>query len=417
MTEPTMTKLATCLAALASLSLACTSAKPPTCSAPAADAGAVSALETGNAEFASDLLVQFGGIADGGNFAYSPFSISAALAMTYAGANTTTATQMAQTLHFTPAQSDVPAAFAQIDCQIETDGQADNNQMNIANGLFGQQGEAFQQPFLNSLDQDYGAPLQQVDFATNATAATNTIDSWVSGQTQGKIPQLFQPGDLTSSTVLVLADAIYFKGSWATQFDASQTQTGSFSTSDSNQVQVPLMNQTATFDYLKGSNFAMLELPYAGNKLAMDIVLPDTVDDLPAVAGSFTAATFAGWVSQLSAPTQVAVTLPRFSLDSRFNLTQTLSGMGMPDAFIWQTADFSGIDGAHDLFIGIVVHEATVEVDETGTVAAAATGVGVSGAEAVAEPLTFDANRPFLFVLRDIATGTLLFVGQVTNPS
>jgi serpin B len=412
-----MTKLS-CLTALASLSLACTAAKPPTCSAPAADAGAVSALETGNAELASDLLAQAGSAADGGNFAYSPFSISAALAMTYAGANTTTATQMAQTLYFTPAQTDVPAAFAQIDCAVETDGQADNNQLSIANGLFGQQGTTFEQPFLTTLDQDYGAPLQQVDFLHDVTAATQTIDAWVSQQTEAKIPQLFQPGDLTSSTVLVLANAIYFKGSWATQFDASQTQTGSFSLSDSSQVLVPLMNQTASFGYLKGSNFALLELPYSGNKIAMDIVLPDNVDNLPAVASSFTGATFDGWVSQV-ATTTVQVTLPRFSLDTRLNLTQTLSGMGMPDAFDLGSspADFSGIDGAHDLFIGIVIHEATVEVDETGTVAAAATGVGVTGASIAFAPTVFDANRPFLFVLRDIPTGSLLFVGQVTNPS
>ena len=410
-----MTKLSTILAAVASLSLACAS-RPPTCSAPGADAGAVAALEAGNAELASDLLAQFGTLADGGNFAYSPFSISAALAMTYAGANTTTATQMAQTLHFTPAQGDVPAAFGQIDCQIETDGQADNNQMNIANGLFGQTGAVFEKPFLTTLDQDYGAPLQQVDFANDVTVATNTIDAWVSTQTEGKIPQLFQPGDLTNQTVLVLADAIYFKGAWATQFPTSATQTGTFTRADQSTVQVPLMNQTAGFGYSKGSDFAVLEMPYAGDKLAMDIVLPDAVDGLPALAASFTASTFAGWVSQLGSP-QVAVTLPKFSVDSRFNLTQTLSGMGMPDAFTWQVADFSGMDGQHDLFIGIVVHEATVEVDETGTVAAAATGVGMSGAEAVEEPLTFDANHPFLFVLRDLSTGTLLFVGQVTDPS
>ncbi len=413
-----MTKLGTCLAALAAASLACTTAKPPTCNAPAADAGAVSALETGNAEFASDLLAQFGGLADGGNFAYSPFSISAALGMTYAGAATTTATQMAQTLHFTPAQADVPAAFANLDCQIETDGQADNNQMSIANGLFGQQGKAFEQPFLSTLNQDYGAPLQQVDFASDPTGATNTIDGWVSTQTEGKIPQLFQPGDLTDQTVLVLADAIYFKGSWATQFNPSQTQTGTFTRTDSSTVQVPLMNQSASFGYSAGSGFAVLEMPYAGDKLAMDIVLPNAVDGLPALAQSFSAATFAGWVSQLGTTT-VAVTLPRFSLDSRFNLTQTLSGMGMPNAFdIGPTpADFSGIDGSNDLFIGIVVHEATVEVDETGTVAAAATGVGISGASAVEMPLTFDADHPFLFVLRDLVTGTLLFVGEVADPS
>jgi serpin B len=407
--------LAAALAGLAVASLACGPSKPPTCNAPAADAGAVTALEAGDADFASALLDQLASVADGGNFAYSPFSISAAMAMTYAGAATSTATQMAQTLDFTPAQGDVPAAFGQIACQIETDGEADGNQLNIANGLFGQTGATFEKPFLTTLDQDYGAPLQQVDFAGNLSGATQTVDSWVSQQTQGQIPQLFQQGDL-SGAVLVLADAIYFKGSWASPFAVAATQQGAFTLADASLVQVPLMNQSANFPYLKGTGFAVLEMPYAGGKLAMDVVLPDDAGGLPALAGSFNPTTFDGWTSQL-ATTDVQVTLPKFSLDARFNLTQTLSGMGMPDAFVPGTADFSGMDGAHDLYISVIIHQATVEVDETGTVAAAATGVGIAGLAAEAPPVTFDANHPFLFVLRDLSTGTLLFVGEVTNPS
>ena len=403
------------LAALASLATACAPPRAATCSAPAADAGAVAAIEAGNAQFATDLYAQLAEGADGGNFFYSPFSVTAALAMTYAGANGGTAAQMAQTLHLTPAAADVPAALAQIDCQVRTDGQAAGNQLSVANGLFGQKGMTFEAPFLNVLQADYGAPLQTLDFAGNPGGASQAIDGWVSDQTAGKIPELLQPGDVGQDARLVLANALYFKGSWAQKFDPAQTQPGPFTTSAGTQVQVPLMAQDVTAGYFKGSGFALLELPYAGKQLALDVVLPDAADGLPQLAESFTAEAFGGWVGQL-AQQDVAVTLPRFSLDSRFSLGATLSAMGMPLAF-GPEADFSGMDGAHDLYLGFVIHEATVDVDETGTTAAAATAVGMKRAAAVLPFATFDANHPFLFVLRDLPTGTLLFVGQLGNPA
>ncbi|HUB09894.1 MAG TPA: serpin family protein [Myxococcales bacterium] len=414
----TRADLLCCLAA--ATFVACQPAKPPppTCSAPAADAGAVSALETANAAFATDVFGQLEGGADGGNFFYSPFSISAALTMTYEGAATGTAQQMAQALHVDSiAAADVPPAFAQVDCQVQTDGQDQGNQLDVANRLFGQSGKTFEAPFLSVLGTDYGAPLQTVDFSTPsaAAAAAQTIDSWVSGQTDGEIPQLLQASDVAGAA-LVLANAIYFKGAWASAFPASATQAGPFTTGSGAQVQVPLMNQTASFPYYAGAGFALLELPYQGGKIAMDVLLPTTANGLATLAASFTGSAFQGWVSQLSA-TQVAVTLPRFTLTSRFQLPPVLEALGMTDAFEPLVADFSGMDAAHDLYLSAVIHQATVDVDESGTTAAAATAVVATGASAVIEPLAFDADHPFLFVLRDVPTNTLLFVGQVEDPS
>jgi serpin B len=393
--------------------------QPATCQAPAPSAGVQPAIETGNAEFASDLLTQLAGQQSGNNFFYSPYSISAALAMTYAGAATTTAQQMAQVLHLQTSAQDVPLGYAQLDCQLTTQGQANNNQLDIANGLFGQQGFSFQPAFLSVLQNDYGAPLQQVDFANNASGATQTIDQWVSAQTQGLIPELFSPGSLTSSTRLVLADAIYFKGNWASAFNAQYTMPAPFIASSTQTVQAPLMQQTANFGYMTGQGFSMLELPYAGGQLAMDVLLPSDVDGLPALVSAFSAASFSSWVAQLQS-TKVQVTLPKFSLQSSFNLNQTLIALGMTLAFDPTQADFSGMDGQHDLYIGLVVHQANVEVDESGSVAAAATGVAVLAGDAVSSnppQVTFNANHPFLIVLRDLSTGTLLFLGQLTNPS
>jgi serpin B len=393
--------------------------QPVTCQAPAASDGTLSGVESGNAEFATDLLGQLAQQQNGSNFFYSPYSISTALAMTYTGAATQTAQQMAQVLHLTPGAQDTPLAYAQLDCQIQTNGQTDGNQVDIGNGLFGQQGFTFLPAFLNTLANDYGAPLQQVDFINNANGAVTTIDQWVSTETEGQIPQLFAPGSLDSSVRLVLANAIYFKGNWLSGFKPENTSPGSFSTSSSSQVQTPLMNQTANFGYTAGQDFALLELPYAGGKMAMDVVLPGDVDGLPALVSSFSASNFTSWVSGLQSHL-VQVTLPKFNLTSNFDLSQTLQTMGMSLAFTAGSADFSGMDGQHDLFIGKVIHQATVEVDESGSVAAAATAVVVD-IDAVAGPgpngIIFNANHPFLIVLRDLSTGTLLFVGQVTDPS
>jgi serine protease inhibitor len=411
--ESSMTRLVLFATFAVLLNTACRSAKPATCSAPPADPATVSALESGNAGFNADLFPQLSTASNGGNFFYSPFSISSALAMTYAGANGDTAQQMQQTLHLP--SGDVGAAFANIDCENETDGQAGGNQLSIANGVFGQEGFGFQQPFLNTLKQDYGAPLQQVDFESNPDGSRQTINNWVSQETQGEIPNLLPQGSISQTTRMVLADAIYFKGVWTYQFDPSKTQQGPFSLTTTSQVQVPLMNQTATFGLYQGQGFAMLEMAYASDNIAIDVVLPDAVDGLSQVAASFTAANLSTWVSGLSQQ-KVAVTLPRFTLTSNFDLTRILAGMGMPLAFDPQNADFSGIDGKKDLYITAVIHQATVDVDESGTVAAAATGV-VTGISAVEEPAVFNATHPFLFLIRDRPTGTVLFVGQMTNPS
>jgi serpin B len=388
------------------------------CNAPNANANTLSAVESGDAGFATDLLTRLAEQAQGKNFFYSPHSVSMALAMTYGGAATQTASQMAQVLHLPESAAsaqDLPRAYSELNCAIQADGQAGGNQLDIANSLFGQQGVPFKTSFLNVLQNDYGAPLQQVDFMGNAQGATDTINQWVANQTQGLIPQLFAPGNLNGSTRLVLVNAIYFKGAWASAFDPSSTMPGTFLVSSTQQIQAPLMNQTAQFGYTRGDAFSLLELPYTGAKIAMDILLPDTVDGLAALLGEFTAAKLSAWTAQLQ-PTLMAVTLPKFTLSSNFILNQTLSAMGMPLAFQPGAADFSGMDGQRDLFIATVAHQAKLQVDESGTVAAAATGTGVH-AQVAHVPVAFNANHPFLLVLRDLGTGALLFVGQVTNPT
>jgi serpin B len=396
---------------------ACTPPQPVTCKAPAATPSTLSSVETGNSEFASSLLTQLAQKNSGPNFFYSPYSISAALAMTYNGAATQTAQQMAQVLNLPQTAQDVPLAYADLDCQIETNGQENGNQLNIANGLFGQQGFPFLASFLNVLQSDYNAPLQQVDFENNPNGATQTVDQWVSNETSGQIPQLFAPGSLDSSTRLVLAEAIYFKGNWASAFNPSNTNSAPFTVSSSQQVQASFMNQSGSFGYatVQAQSLTVLEMPYTGGKLAMDVLLPDAPDGLPALLSSFSAANFSSWVSGLQSA-MVQVSLPKLKLNSSFNLNPILQTMGMVLAFDPNNADFSGIDGAHDLFIEQVVHQATLEVDESGTVAAAATGVGV-GDSVAPQFQTFNANHPFLVVLRDLGTGTLLFIGEVSDPT
>ncbi len=420
-----MIRLAAPLAVLAALSLACGPSQPPgpigpsNCGAPpAADGGSVSALVSANGQFAVDLFGQLAAEADGGNVVASPFSVSAAFGMVYAGAAGTTADQIGQVFHF-PAAADLAPAFGALDCQLEGDAAGpDGGQLDIANRLFAQKTLPLQPAFLSLLQDDYGAPLQTVDFESDPNGALQSIDGWVSQNTAGMIPQLLQPGDVDSSTLLVLADALYFHGLWEAPFDPATTSPGPFQVSAQQSVQVPMMGaDVAGASYYRGSGFALLELPYQSHT-AMDIVLPDAVDGLPQLEAQLTAQSLQSWLGQLAIPPgggAIAVQLPRFDLDVRTVLNQPLQALGLTAPF--HGADFSGIDGAHDLSISKVVHEAVLKVTEAGTEAAAATAVVMTGALPAPPSTTFDANHPFLLLIRDLPTGEILFVGQVTNPA
>ena len=367
-------------------------------------------LVQGNNAFAFDLYSQVKG-ADG-NLFFSPFSVSTALAMTYGGARGQTETQMSEVLHFALPQERLHPAFGQLQTLWNSDDPERPYQLSVANALWARADFTILDTFLELTGTHYGAGLKQVDFQGATEQARLAINSWVEEQTQDKIKDLLKPGTLDPATLLVLTNAIYFKGTWQSQFDAAATADAPFTISPSRQVQVPMMHQKGNFRIGGGDGVQVLELPYSGRDLSMVVLLPSEPDGLAALEASLTADNLARWLAGLR-EREVRVDLPRFKMTSEFDLTKTLEAMGMTEAF-GVAADFSGIDGRRGLFISKVVHKAFVSVDEEGTEAAAATGV-VMKKTSIA-PL-FRADHPFVFVIRHNQTGSILFVGRVMDPT
>lgn len=403
---------------LTTLALACGPKVSPALDTCSVGGGAIPPLVQANTAFA---IALYGQLADAGpsqNLVTSPFSVSTALEMTAAGAAGETAQQLTAALSFPASETsqETASSYAALACKLGADGAMDGNQLLVANALFGQKGSAFEAPFTELLAKDYGSPLQQVDFKGNAEGARSTINAWVGDQTNGQIPTLLASGTVDSRTRLVLANALYFHGSWATAFDPTKTQNAPFHPPTGSAESVPTMNAQHRYPYLHAQGLAILELPYQGGTLALDLFLPDAQDGLPAVEASLTATELAGWISGL-AQNSVVAAIPRFSLAFSQELSAPLQALGMVDAFNPNLADLSGIDGAKDLFVSFVVHAARIQVDEQGTTASAATGVGVELGSVAAPPITFTADHPFLFALRDIPTGEILFLGQVEDPA
>lgn len=373
-----------------------------------ADAAAVI---KGDNEFAFDLYAKLRD--KEGNLFFSPDSISTALAMTYAGARGETAEQMARTLHFTLDQDRLHNAFQALLAERNSAWKKRSYELRVANALWGQKGFTFLPSFLSLTRDHYGAGLQELDFRTSAEDARRFINAWVEKETKDKIKDLLEPGDVNPLTRLVLTNAIYFKGSWDQQFQKEQTFEQAFQLSAGKSKKVPMMHNTSHFKYLDGGTFQALELPYKGGDLSMVVLLPKTVAGLPDLEKSLTAAKLAELVARMKME-EVALVLPKFKATCEFRMGGTLAAMGMPLAF-GTGADFSGMDGERDLFIGDVIHKAFVDVNEEGTEAAAATGVIMRLAAA---PVMnhFQADHPFLFLIRDSRSGGLLFIGRMVNP-
>ena len=352
-----------------------------------------------------------------GNLFFSPQSISTALAMTYAGARGETAAEMARTMHFSLPQDRLPAGYAALLGALRGGSGTRSYRLSIANRLWGQRGVSFLEPFIAVTRTSYGAELGLADFKTDAEGARGEINGWVAQETEQKIRDLIPAGVLGPDTRLVLANAIYFRGDWARQFEKSGTHEQPFHVSGGPPVGVPLMFAKLPAGFATRPDAAMkvLELPYKGDDLSMLVLLPDAMDGLAAVEANLTAENVRRWTTGL-ARQDVLVFLPRFSVESGFGLGTTLAAMGMPQAFS-DRADFSGMNGKRDLSISAVLHKARVDVDEQGTEAAAATGVAV-GIRAMRpeEPPTFRADHPFVFFIRHNPTGAILFLGRVTNP-
>lgn len=352
-----------------------------------------------------------------GNLFLSPFSISTCLAMTYAGANGTTAEQMAQVFGFGPDQVQFALNFGELQRQLETIQAPNALEFNIANALWTQEGYPFLSDFLDLARNQYQASVNQADFLTQADAVTVEINNWVAQKTHDRILNILSPGTLGPLTRLVLANAIYFKGIWATSFAATNTSTQPFHVSVTNVVPVGMMHQPlASVRYLENDQFQAVELPYATNQASMLILLPRQVDGLHQLEQQLSPALLSAVLAGMYQH-DVEIFLPRFTLESSFGLNSALVEMGMPDAFVPGVADFSGLDGTQDLYISDVIHKAWGEVNEAGTEAAAATVV-VIGTTAVGPPTpVFRADHPFLFFIRDTQTGSLLFIGRLAEPS
>lgn len=387
---------------------------------PVANSASLAAEQTASQSinaFGMDLYAQLQST-QGGNLVDSPFSIAAALAMAYAGARGETATQMASVLHLTQDPAALASAFGALLTDLNAAGQAGGYTLDVADALWAQQGFPFVADYLKLLQSDFQGGLHQADFQNATEAARQEINDWVSQQTNGKIADLFPPGSLTPDTVLALTNAIYMNANWSVPFDASETRDASFTLASGDQVAVPTMHDAGQFRYMQRDGFQVLELPYGDGRLAMDIVLPTANDGLSSIAVNRIPADLNAWLQGLS-PQSVAVSLPKFQLTTGFGLRNALSALGMPDAFQAFTADFTGIGPSH-LSIGSAEHKAFINVDEAGTEAAAATGIGIAKILAIVampDPVVFNADHPFLFLIRDTTTGALLFTGQVENPT
>jgi serpin B len=384
--------------------------------------------------FATALYGQLGQAA--GNVFFSPSSIHTALSMTYAGARGETERQMSAVLRVptwtVPVGSDaggpgpslhvvehrpVPqrmfhAGYARL-LKALAPGEKAGHKLHQANALWGQAGWSWRKEFLKLTRDSYGAGLREVDFAKATEAARKTINDWVEKQTEEKIKNLLHKGDLDPLTTLVLTNAIYFKGDWAAKFDEKATADAAFHVSAEETVKVPMMRQTGPFMHGRTKAVAALKLPYAGKALSMTVLLPNKGVALAAVEKDLLK--HLGEADKGMRSRRVRVALPRFRLKTRYYLKKPLTAMGMANAF-GGGADFSGMDGTRSLFIGKVIHQAFVDVNEEGTEAAAATAV-VMDRVAAPVPVSFRADRPFIFLIRHEKTGAILFLGRVAKPT
>lgn len=359
--------------------------------------------------------------AKGGIF-FSPYSIHTALAMTLAGARGQTADEMSAVLHLGSTDESldsesVHGAVAALAESVRAGSARDGDQLKIANRLWGQARVGFRPEFLTLTRDRYGAELAQVDFAMHTEQARQSINIWVEDQTEKKIRELLKPGMVNELTKLVLTNAIYFKGQWKSRFDKKLTADAPFHVSAGETVKVSMMNLTESFRYHAAEGVRIMEFPYRNGGLSMIVLLPEKLDGLADIEGMLSSDHLDRWTSALHA-TRAIVALPRLTMTAEFKLAGVLSALGMASAFVPLEADFSGMTGDRELYIGDVIHKAFVDVNEEGTEAAAATAVIMATPGPLTENKTivFRVDHPFLFLIRNAKTGSILFLGRVLNP-
>ena len=410
--------------------------KPPAAEAPAAAGTTATPAATGavampSAEAMTKLAASSNALgldlygrarATQGNLAMSPASISAALAMTFGGARGETEAQMKRVLHVDGARDAVAADWGRLSRALQSP--ARPLTLRIANRLFGEKTTKFEQAFIDKTKLDFGAPLEPNDFVNAFEPARAHINGWVEDQTEHRIKELLPPNALDKQTRLVLVNAIYFLADWAEPFEKSATYDAPFSVAQGAPKPTPMMHRAGKHRFVQNDGAKVLELPYKGGDASMLVILPDRKDGLADLEKSLTGAKLEGWKTALAMQT-VAVSLPRFEVSPTpsMSLGEDLKSLGMPDAFDRDKADFTGIanpvDRKERLKIDKVFHKAFVKVDEKGTEAAAATAVVMAkgGGPPPAPPLEFNADHPFVFAIVDKATGLVLFLGRVADPT
>ncbi len=377
----------------------------------------------GNNAFAIELYGQLRN--QTGNLFFSPESISTVLAITYAGARADTAAEMAKTMHFRMPPGHLhPAVGALL---RDRNAAHDGYQLKEADALWVQTGYSLLPEFIKLNKDNYEADLNHVDFINATEASRQTINIWVEKRTENKIRELLQPGSLDRYTRLVLTNAIYFKGDWEERFKKEDTKDEDFRLFAARAIKTPLMHMTKGLNYFEGDSFQVLEIPYKKKELSMVVLLPKAMEGLSGFEQSLTPASIQQLLGQLFPARTVIVTMPKFKMDAQFRVTDTLIAMGMKKAFDMKMADFSGVASREtmqregNLSISAVIHKAYVDVNEEGTEAAAATAVGVIALAArptpPTPPIIFRANHPFMFLVRDNRSGSILFIGRVTDPS
>ena len=390
---------------------------------PEADASTVAALVGGNTAFALDLYQAIQG--SDGNLFISPYSISLALAMAYAGGRGDTERQMAETLHFDLPQDRLHSAFNTLDLSLngQSSGKGDGFLLNVASSVWGQEGYGFLPEFLDTLALNYGEEVRPVDFRRDPNAASTRINDWVVDETERRITNLISPDAITAFTRLVLANAVYLRADWRQPFDRRATRRQPFYALDGTKSGVEMMRQQSSLRYAAGNGYQAVELPYKGREMAMTILVPDS-GGFSEFEGTISGESLAAIVDGLDYEL-VRLTMPRIKMESAFSLSDTLRDMGMENAFDEGSADFSGMDGRSCqargdicLLISDVLHKAFVSVDEAGTEATAATAVMVGETRAVEadpEPIELTIDRPFIFLIRDRDTESLLFLGRIVS--
>ena len=350
---------------------------------------------------------------DKGNIFFSPYSISNAFSMVYEGARSTTASEIQSVFHFIQDDASRKNYVRQINSEINNPSQ--QYKLNVANALWIQNDYPVLQSYTDTLEQYYTANATNLDLKNDSENSRKTINTWVENKTNQKIVNLLPEGSINKDTRVVLTNAIYFKGNWTNQFEASDTSDQNFTISQDDIVKVPMMKKDTSFPYFEDSNMQALKMPYQGGHLSMMILLPKD-NNLGSLVNSLSVEKLRQLNNNMTTES-VSAYIPKFTLNTQYTLNDYLSSMGMPSAFSPIDADFTGITGNKDLSISTAVHQAFVKVDEKGTEAAAATGTVFQATSLMLAKNIFKADHPFVFMIYDDQTGLVLFIGQVVNPS